>query len=124
MAGRPPYQITRKDFSYARRYIERAMQRGDISNVSGYRKFCNAETPEKLQAWCDDYLSEEVFEKLKRAVRASRKRSRDFKTTQRKVTITLDHAAHLRLSMAAEELGMTLSDTILELEDSYWHAKK
>jgi macrodomain Ter protein organizer (MatP/YcbG family) len=99
------------------------MQRGDISSVSGYRKFCNAETTDKLQTWCNDYLSDEVFEKLKRAVRASRKRSRDFRSTQRKVTVTLDHAAHLRLSIAAEELGMTFSDTILELEDTYWKAK-
>ena len=123
MAGRPPYQITRQDLSFARRYISRAMDRGDISSVDGYRIFHNAETPEQLQAWCDDYLSDEVFEKLKRAVRAARKRSRDWKSTAKKVNVTLDHVAHLRLSMAAEELGMTLSDAILEIEDTYWKAK-
>jgi macrodomain Ter protein organizer (MatP/YcbG family) len=65
-----------------------------------------------------------VFEKLKRAVRASRKRSRDYRTTQRKVGIDLDHAAHLHLPSLADELGMSLSDTVLLLEDSYWKAQK
>jgi macrodomain Ter protein organizer (MatP/YcbG family) len=99
------------------------MDRGDISSVNGYQLFRNAETADKLQAWCDNYLPEDDFERLKSAVRAARKRSRDYKTTARKVNLTLDHAAHLRLSMTAEELGMTLSEAILELEDMYWKAK-
>jgi macrodomain Ter protein organizer (MatP/YcbG family) len=124
MSGRPPYQITQSDYFYARRYIDRAMQRGDISSVDGYRKFRNAETPEKLQGWCDDYLSDDVFEKLKRAVRAARKRSRDYRATSRKVNITLDHGAYIRLSMMAENLGMTLSNAVIELEEFYYTKHK
>lgn len=124
MAGRPSYKITQQDYSYAWRYIDRAMQEGDISSVTGYMAFRNAHDAELLQTWCDDYLPKDVFEKMKRAIRASRKRSRDYRTTQRKVGIDLDHAAHLHLSSLANELGMSLSDTILHLEEAYWKAQK
>jgi macrodomain Ter protein organizer (MatP/YcbG family) len=123
MAGRPPYQITQKDFSYAWRYIERGMQRADISNAHGYMEFRNAGTPEKLQAWVDDYLPDDVFEKLKQAVRASRKRMRDYNTVQRKINVALDHTAHSYLLSVAEDLGMTLSEAIIEMENIYWKAK-
>ncbi|MCG7952665.1 MAG: hypothetical protein N0E56_15815 [Candidatus Thiodiazotropha endolucinida] len=123
MAGRPRYRITKMDFAAAKSYIRNAMTRGDISSVDGYIAFRNAETPEELQAWCDDYLKDKVFEKLKRAVFAARRRSRDYKSTRQKVGVDLDYYAHLHLSELAKELDMSLSDTVLMLEDVYWKAK-
>jgi macrodomain Ter protein organizer (MatP/YcbG family) len=121
--ARPAFKIMSKDFTAARRYIMNAMDRGDLSSVEGYTAFRNAEKAEQLQQWCDDYMSSDVFEKMKRAIRAARKRSKDWKTTTKKVGVDLDHAAHLHLSSVADELGVTLSDAILILEETYWKAK-
>ena len=123
MAGRHPYKITQKDFSAARRYIENAMLREEISKADDYMGFHNAHTPELLQTWCDNYLPANIFTKLKRAVLAARKRSRDYKTTRTKVGIDLEHLAHLRLSSLAKEIDKSLSETILLLEETYWLAK-
>ncbi len=123
MAGRSPYKITQKDYASARRYIMNAMTRDDISNVDGYMAFRQAETPDLLQAWCDDYLPARTFEKLKCAVIAARKRSRDAKNKRAKIGVDLDFRAHLSLSLLADELDKTLSETILIMEEAYWKAK-
>ena len=121
--GRPKYQITRQDFAAARRWIVNARERDEISNVAGYMDFRQATTPELLQAWCDEYLSPEDVKRMKNAILAARKRSRDYKPSKKKVGVDLDHLAHLRLSMLAEELGKTLSETILILEEGYTRAR-
>ncbi len=117
--ARPPYKITERDFSIARNYITSSMSRGDISNVDGYNDFRRANTPELLQLWCDDYLPEGIFRKLKQAVRAARKRSRDYKTPGQKTSIDIDKAAHIHLTSVAEELKLSLSQTILKLIEYY-----
>lgn len=117
--GRPPYTITTGvDFVNARAYIKNAMERGDISQVSGYMTFRNADTAEKLQAWCNDYLDADQFEKLKTAVRVARKRSRDYKRQPRK-SVDLSWPAWMALSRLAEERGVTLSEAVLLMEDAY-----
>ena len=121
--GRPKYQITRQDFAAARRWIVNARERDEISNVHGYMDFRQATTPELLQTWCDEYLPEEALKKMKNALLAARKRSRDYRHAKKKVGVDLDHLAHLHLSSLAEELGKTLSETILILEEAYWKAK-
>ena len=103
----------------ARRWIVNARERDEISNVDGYMDFRQAATPELLQAWCDEYLPEEALKKMKNALLAARKRSRDYKNKRVKYGVDLDHLAHLRLSSLAEELGKTLSETILILEEAY-----
>jgi len=123
MVGRPKYQITQPDFFIARRYIENGMLRGYIRSVDGYLVFQRASTPEALQTWCDDYLSDETFKKLKRAVIVARKRSRDYKTVRAKIKVDLDHHAHLRLSSLGKELNKNHSDTVLIMEEAYWKAK-
>ncbi len=124
MAGRQPYKITKQDYGYAARYLIKAMERGDISKTEGYIAFKHARNADLLQKWCDDYLPSEVFGKMKSAIRASRKRSRDYRTSNRKVGIDLDHLAHVHLSSLADDLSMSLSDTVLHLENVYWMAKK
>jgi macrodomain Ter protein organizer (MatP/YcbG family) len=121
--ARPAFKITRKDYTSARRYIMNAMDRGDLSNSRAYYAFRNAENAEQLQKWCDENMPSDVFDKMKRAIRAARKRSRDYKTTACKVGVDLDHTAHVLLSRVADELGVTLSDAILILEETYWKAK-
>jgi len=121
--ARPKYTITQQDYWDARRYIDNGMQRDAISNCDGYNDFRLADTPERLQAWCDDYLPEATFKKLKSAVLAARKRHRDYRTQRAKLGIDLDHYAHLRLSAVADELNMTLSEAVVKLEKTYWVAR-
>lgn len=115
--GRPAYQITRTDFADARQYILNAMNRDEISNSDGWAALRQSDTPELLQRWCDDYLSPEIFKKLKNAVLAARKRSK-----KPKIGVDLTHTAHLRLSSLSSELGLTLSEAIITLEETYWLA--
>lgn len=56
MAGRKPYTITPADYANARRYLDNAMQHGDLGTADGYITYRQAYTAELLQAWCDDYL--------------------------------------------------------------------
>ena len=66
---------------------------------------------------------EEAYKKMKNALLAARKRSRDYRHAKKKVGVDLTHLAHLHLASLAEELGKTLSETILILEEAYWKAK-
>ncbi len=121
--GRPTYTITDADYAAARLYIENAMSRQDISTSFGYMEYRGATTAVSLQSWCDDYLNADMFKKLKAAVLAARKRARDYKSYKAKKGVDLDHLAHLRLSALANELGLSLSDTILVMNKAYDLAK-
>lgn len=123
MAGRKPYTITQSDYANARRYLDNAMKRGDLGTADGYMAYRQAYTAERLQAWCDDHLPAATWPKLKNALLAARKRSRDYGKVTQKTGIALDHLAHLRLTALAEETGKTLSETILMLEETYWRAR-
>ncbi len=123
MAGRTPYTLTPADYANARRYLDNAMQRGALSTSEGYIAYRQAYNAEALQAWCDDYLPAATWPKLKNALLAARKRSRDYGKVTQKRGIDLDHLAHLRLTALADETGQTLSETILMLEETYWRAR-
>ncbi len=121
MAGRPSYKITQQDYRYAARYLIRASVRGEIRISDGYHDTHDAAS---LQAWCENHLPEKIYEKMKLAIRAARKRDRDDRTLQRKVGVDLDRAAHIHLSSLAKELELSLSDTVLLLVETYRLAKK
>ena len=123
--ARPVYKITKDDYLAAYNYIAGAMNRGEISNSEGYTRFQNADTAEKLQAWCDDYLvmKPKLWKKLKNNILAARKRAKDYNTRQQKKRVDLDWNAWLSLSSLAEEEGRTLSEMILAFEDVYVKAK-
>lgn len=121
--GRPAYKLTKRDASIARQYIERAMERGDVSRSEGYNAFRRAADAEALQAWCDDYLPRDVWTRLLGNIRQQRKRSRDY--GKHKITrVDLTRAAWIHLSAVAREMGnVTLSEAILRMEAGYYKAK-
>lgn len=121
--GRPAYEITEKDYNTAYSYIKNGMTRDIISSSAGYMKFRNANTPEKLQAWCEDNLDADQWKNLKNTIWISRKRSKDYKTNKQKKQVDLDWLAWNRLSSAAKEEGLTLSQMIIAMEDVYYQAK-
>jgi macrodomain Ter protein organizer (MatP/YcbG family) len=121
--GRPAYKINERDFTRAKQYILNAIDHGELNGAVGYMALRQAATPELLQTWCDDYLPQEIWVRLKQAVRQARKRGRDYQTPYRKVSVDLDHTAHTHLSMLAADLGdKTLSETILIMEEGYLRA--
>jgi macrodomain Ter protein organizer (MatP/YcbG family) len=61
---------------------------------------------------------------MKNALLAARKRSRDYRHAKKKVGVDLTHLAHLRLSMLADDLGKTLSETILIMDEAYLRAEE
>lgn len=69
--------------------------------------------PTKVVEWISEHMSEELDNKLKQAIRAKRKRH--FNAEQehtRKKSIDLDFRVWEKLSIKAQELDATLSDTI------------
>lgn len=120
MAGRSVYRLTSADFGPAVRYLERARALGAISSSEGYGQWSLAKTtPERLQAWCDDYLPEHIWGRLRNAVRQARKRSRDYKRRPRH-SIDLSHPAWVALTRVAGEMGgVTLSEAVMRLEIGY-----
>jgi hypothetical protein len=60
--------------------------------------------------------------RLKRAILAAWKRSRDYHTRNRKKNVDLDWLAWQRLSSVAKEEGRTLSEMIVVMEDAYHRA--
>lgn len=126
--ARPRYRLKAQDFADARGYIERARARGDVSSVAGYQSFKAAEDAEHLQAWCDDYLSEEVWKKLLITLRQARKRSKDYKKFRGKRLrhIDVNYVAYGALERVIEDMGKgtTYSKAIERMEECYWEMKE
>ncbi len=69
--------------------------------------------PTLVLEWIDKHLSPELDNKLKQAIRAKRKRHYNAEQVHtRKKSIDLDYRVWEKLSLKANELGCTLSDTI------------
>lgn len=121
--ARPKSKITKSDHLSAKAYIQNAMDRGDISSVDGYIEFRNADTPERLQSWCETYLDDDQWHNMKTAIRVQRKRYRDYKSPKRKISIDLDKDAWLLINSMAKEEGRTLSEMVKAYDDVYGKAK-
>ncbi len=69
--------------------------------------------PTLVPEWIDKHMSPELDNKLKQAIRAKRKRHYNAEQVHtRKKSIDLDYRVWEKLSLKANELGCTLSDTI------------
>ena len=121
--ARPKSTLTSADLEFATDYITNAMERGELSKSAGYTSFKKAKTPESLQAWCDDYLTPDQWDKMKTAIRVQRKRVKDFRTLKQKISVDLDKEAWQMLSSMAKEEGRTLSEMIKAYDDVYGKAK-
>lgn len=88
----------------------------EIIRWYGYAAFRSVNTPELLQAWCDDYLDPDQWKKLKNSIWASRKRGRGYKIRKKK-QVDLDLYTWQRLKERAEEHNLNLSDMILKMDE-------
>jgi len=81
------------------------------SQVDANHSFAHLDkTPEKILAWCENWLSNDQWHQLRNAVRASRKRRRDRYQDRSPVTITLSRRAWEYLSLLARRDDLTLSE--------------
>ena len=117
------YSITTMtDFYAAKKYLSRAMQREDsgISKFEGYNDFKYSASAVELQNWCESYLSEEQFKKLRQSVRAINKRSRDSVTGKGRKTIDISFSAYFDLKELKTEFGgIKVSELLSRLRITY-----
>src|SRR5690606_36921379 len=76
--------------------------------------FMRADTPEKLQAWCDDYLPNSLWVALRSSIRKARSRQLERRRSapQRNVTISIKGSAQAVLEELSESTGRTYSELI------------
>lgn len=75
-------------------------------------------SPEEIEKWVKTEMTADQRRRMRQSIRARRKRYFNAeKQSTRKKSIDLDYASWLRLSKQANEMGMTLSETIHYLID-------
>jgi hypothetical protein len=116
--GRNAFKIDTASVKFARQYIQRAMEDGRISKVSGYNIYRNADTPESLHSWCMDYLSAEQWDKLKVGVRKIRQLDKSRPAQDKNAVITLKKSGADILFDLAETTQLSKNDFILRYLDT------
>lgn len=97
-----------KDGHQITRHIDKSMIDVAITEL-----FALENEPTLVLEWIDNHMSSEVDNKLKQAIRAKRKRHYNAEQVHtRKKSIDLDYRVWEKLSVKANDLGSTLSDTI------------
>lgn len=123
--GRKPFRITTdKDFLWAHKYLERKIVNGEIDDI-GHYKLRLVKSPEQMQRWCDEYLSEKEWEQLMAARRrqAFRDKNRKSKGNIYK-SADLHWRAHSALEEIAREYDLTISQAVLYLKEVHERALK
>ena len=69
---RPSYKIKNEDYSIAMEYLL-----NKFKYSGGYPYLIKCLNEEELQSWCDEYISDVQFKKLKQVIWATRKRNSD-----------------------------------------------
>lgn len=92
-----------------------------------YRDSFIKEAPQQLQEWCEKYLQDKHWKKLRNAIRARQKRQRDEKANEQKKNVTLSPDAYRKLIQMSKELSetsepLTLSETIEVAEELLFQA--
>jgi macrodomain Ter protein organizer (MatP/YcbG family) len=97
-----------KDGHQITRHIDKSMIDAAISELLALEN-----EPTLVLEWIENHMSSEVDNKLKQAIRAKRKRHYNAEQIHtRKKSIDLDYRVWEKLSVKANDLGCTLSDTI------------
>lgn len=105
--GRPAYKITDADYSDAVIYL---LEQYKFSG--SYYKLSKSNNAEELQQWCDEYLDEEQFKKLKQVIWAKRKRTKDAMKSLKPKQITISRKAWKHLSDLSKKDGMSYSELL------------
>ena len=125
--GRKPFQITTdSDFLWAFQYLERKIHKGDIDDV-WLPKLRRVKSPEQIQNWCDEYLTEKEWGQLIAARRRQAFRDRNWKPKNKPrkyKSYDLHWRAHSALEEIAKENDLTISQAVLYLQDVYERALK
>lgn len=122
--ARNRYTITDSDRWFATRWIEKKLKNpawlGEYRTYKAGRGFQLIEESEignpteKLNRWCETWLTGSEWTQLKNAIRASRRRARKPETK----TVTLSRNAWEILAYHADQDGVTLSEVIEQRFDA------
>lgn len=120
--ARPNYTITADDFQHATAYLGHCLRtfRFDLKDLAMMeqakeefhaipRMRTGRPAAERLQTWCDTYLTESEWKLAKASIRKRRQRWAPSKTLR---TITISEKAHRLLSELANRDQVTLSDVL------------
>lgn len=120
--ARPAYKITFDDFRHTTAYLSSRIREFELefrdldvmeTAKDEYLKISRSRpsnaAAERLQAWCDEYLSEEEWERTKSSIRKRRQR---WAPPQPLKTITITQKAHRLLRELAKRDDVTLSAAI------------
>lgn len=114
------YRVTKDDYHHVRAYLSERMESVEIFKEGSqwndwaaareeFREFFQRSSPDKLQRWCEQYLNEDTWAKLKTALRQRRRRWAKFEDLK---TITISAKAHKLLQRLAERDGATFSEVL------------
>lgn len=117
--GRPAYQLTQSDFTFAREYL---IRKGHGTTPGG--GVARIADPVALQRWCDDYLLPDDWQRLKNAILQDRKRGRDEVHNTKPVTLNISRKAWKELNTLQRNINdlghqLSYSDLILALAEKY-----
>lgn len=119
---RPAYQLNADDFRHATAYLGNRIRSfeidfRDLSTIEEakqqYYQLASSRpskaAAERLQAWCDTYLTAAEWQLAKSSIRKRRQR---WAPTKALKTITISQRAHRLLSQLAKRDNVTLSEAI------------
>ncbi len=122
--GRSKYIIKQSDMAAAHRYIQNKLLTVQgwpvIGNEVALEDFFKSPRSAKaLNNWCEQWLNESQWKKLKNSILAARKRKRD-STGRSPKHIVLNHHAWEILSALAQHKQMTMSEFIVREHEDDW----
>ena len=115
-------RITKADQFYATQWLHVMLNKDDwlseqIDEVlkarDEFKKICLASKPDKLNAFCEKWLSPAKWEELDQAIAAAHKRREKFaESDEHHVSLELTHRAKFILERLAKQYNCSLSDVI------------
>lgn len=122
--GRPKYTIKQSDMAAAHQYIQNKLSTVQSWPVFGKEEaledfFKSPRSAKALNNWCELWLNESQWKKLKNSILAARKRKRDSNGRSPK-HIVLNHHAWKILSALAQHKQLTMSEFIIREHEDAW----
>ena len=131
----PKYIITKDDCGFAFSWIDKKLRNNDLLKALDFERRLEAETAfnngrmltahNKLNRWCETYLSSKEWSSLKASIRKKRQRLQQEVTVGAKpINIGLTPDAHRKLKAVADSEGVTMSQAIEKYFDAaYWEIR-
>ena len=115
-----PYKLSDKDIEIAWEYLRRKLHIDTMwpqvgKNHAAKSDFISrSKDPSDIQQWCEKWLTDRHWLRLKRSIWATQKRIRDKKFNEKQPTYAMSKKAWVVLFSEAEKKNTTVTDLVLE----------